>query len=74
MSKLTRPISDLSPAAKLRLIEDLWEDLSATPENIAVPEWQRKEVLARREEFLKNPGAAVSWEELTSRIEKKHGW
>jgi putative addiction module component (TIGR02574 family) len=40
-------IFDLSPAEKLQLVEDLWDDLASTPEAIPVHDWQKQE-LARR--------------------------
>ncbi len=32
-------VFDLSPAEKLQLVEDLWDDLAATPELVPVPDW-----------------------------------
>jgi len=40
-------IFDLSPAEKLELVEDLWDDLAGTPEAVPVHDWQKHE-LARR--------------------------
>jgi Putative addiction module component len=40
-------IFDLSPAEKLQLVEDLWDDLARTPEAVPVHDWQKLE-LARR--------------------------
>jgi hypothetical protein len=33
-------IFDLSPAEKLQLVEDLWDDLSADPSAVPVHDWQ----------------------------------
>ena len=35
---------DLSPAEKLQLIEDLWEDLTKTPEALPLRDWQQEEL------------------------------
>jgi putative addiction module component (TIGR02574 family) len=48
-------IFDLSPAEKLQLVEDLWDDLAATPGAIPIHDWQKAE-LARRK-------ANLSWYE-----------
>jgi putative addiction module component (TIGR02574 family) len=32
----------LSPAEKLQLVEDLWDDLAATPGAVPVHDWQKK--------------------------------
>ena len=33
-------IFDLSPAENLQLVEDVWDDLAATPEAVPVYDWQ----------------------------------
>jgi hypothetical protein len=35
-------VFDLTPAEKLQLVEDLWDDLAATPEAAPLHEWQSK--------------------------------
>ena len=52
-------IFDLSPAEKLQLVEDLWDDLAATPEAVPVHDWQKQE-LARRKANLQNNPPRVS--------------
>ena len=37
-------IFDLSPAEKLQLVEDLWNDLAGTPEAVPVHDWQNREL------------------------------
>lgn len=59
---------DLSPAEKLQLVEDLWDDLAARPGDVPVHEWQLKEVLKRREEHQSNSQQTLSWEELKKQI------
>ena len=44
-------IFDLSPAEKLQLVEDLWDDLAATPAEVPIHDWQKEE-LARRKANL----------------------
>ncbi len=39
-----RGLFDLSPAEKLQLVEDLWDDLASTPSDIPFPEWQKEEL------------------------------
>ena len=43
MSESTTSIFDLSPAEKLQLVEDLWDDLASSPEDIPVHDWQIEE-------------------------------
>jgi len=36
----TDSIFDLSPPEKLQLVEDLWDDLAATPDEVRVCDWR----------------------------------
>ncbi len=58
---------------KLRLVEALWDNLAATPEELPVHDWQKEELARRKENHLKNPEAACSWEEAKERIRQRHG-
>jgi putative addiction module component (TIGR02574 family) len=61
-------VFELGVSEKLRLLEDLWDSIAATPEQIPVTEWQKQELDAREAEYLRNPGSGVSWEEVKRRI------
>ena len=73
MSQVDRSIFDLSPAEKLQLVEDLWDDLAANSENVPVHDWQIQEVQRRRANLEKNPSTGVLWEDLKRRIRNKYG-
>ena len=66
-------IFDLSPAEKLQLVEDLWDDLAGTPEAVPIHDWQKQELARRRENLLRNPASGVSWEEVKLRARARHG-
>ena len=68
-----KTLLDLTPAEKLQLIEDLWDDLSANPEDVPVQDWQIEEAERRRENLMKHPASAVSWEDVKARIRARHG-
>jgi putative addiction module component (TIGR02574 family) len=57
----------LSPAEKLRLVEDIWDDLAAHPENVPIPNWQVHELRRRKEEFEKSPHAGLAWEHVKNK-------
>jgi putative addiction module component (TIGR02574 family) len=48
-------IFDLSPADKLHLVEDLWDDLAATPSDVPVHEWQKEEFTRRKANLISKP-------------------
>jgi putative addiction module component (TIGR02574 family) len=66
-------IFDLSPAEKLQLVEDLWDDLAATPESIPVHDWQKDELARRKANLTNSPMSALSWEEVKPRVRANRG-
>ncbi len=73
MNQTTTSIFDLSPSEKLQLVEDLWDDLAATPEAIPVYDWQREELDRRRANLMRNPASGLTWEEVKRRVRSRHG-
>jgi putative addiction module component (TIGR02574 family) len=73
MSDKSPTIFDLSPAEKLQLVEDLWDDLASTPENVPVYDWQKEELARRKINLANNPASAVSWEEVKQTVRLRHG-
>ena len=66
-------IFDLSPAEKLQLVEDLWDDLAANPAAIPIHDWQKQELERRAANLRSNPGSALSWEEVQRRVRSRYG-
>ena len=66
-------IFDLSPSEKLQLVEDLWDDLAAVPEEIPVHGWQKDELARRKANLMKNAAAGLSWEEIKRKVRSRHG-
>lgn len=73
MNLETTSIFDLSPSEKLQLVEDLWDDLAATPEAVPVHDWQKEELARRRANLLKHPDAGLTWEEVQRRVRSRYG-
>jgi putative addiction module component (TIGR02574 family) len=66
-------VFDLTPAEKLQLVEDLWDDLAATPDEIPVHDWQKEELARRKANLVKNPASGLSWEEVKRRVRSRYG-
>ena len=66
-------ILDLSPSEKLQLVEDLWDDLAASPEAVPVHDWQKEELARRKANLMKNPASALTWEEVKRRVRSRYG-
>ncbi|MDX1970778.1 MAG: addiction module protein [Planctomycetaceae bacterium] len=66
-------VFDLSPSEKLQLVEDLWDDLAATPSNVPIPDWQLAELERRKAHLLGNAALGPTWEEIQQRVRARHG-
>jgi putative addiction module component (TIGR02574 family) len=66
-------IFDLSPPEKLQLVEDLWDDLAATPSEVPVHEWQKAELARRKANLTNRPASGLSWDEVKNRIQCRYG-
>jgi putative addiction module component (TIGR02574 family) len=66
-------VFDLSPAEKLQLVEDLWDDLASTSEKVPVHEWQKEELARRKQNLQDNPSSGLTWEEIKRRVRARHG-
>ena len=61
-------LSRLSPGDKLILVNELWDDLAANPDQIPVSDKVIAELDRRMEEYKKDPTAVTTWEEIQVRI------
>lgn len=62
------PLDRMSTEEKLRVLEETWDSLSATPDEVPSPDWHG-EVLKRREEKVKNGESKfIEWDEAKRNI------
>jgi putative addiction module component (TIGR02574 family) len=66
-------VFDLSPAEKLQLVEDLWDDLAAKPDDVPVHPWQIAEMERRRANLEATPASGLTWDEIKRRVRARHG-
>ena len=66
-------IFDLSPSEKLQLVEDLWDDLAASPSDVPVHEWQKVELARRKANLMSKPASGLSWDEVKQRVRSHYG-
>jgi len=71
MKRVDLPLSHLSLAQKLDLMETLWAELSRDDTKLESPEWH-KSVLENREKAFKDGKVTTSdWEQAKKRIRKR---
>ena len=69
----TDSLFDLTPPEKLQLVEDLWDDLAATPNDVPIHDWQKDELERRKANLLSKPSSGVSWQDVKSRLRSRYG-
>ncbi len=73
MPMSSQSIFDLSPPEKLQLVEDLWDDLAAVPENVPIHDWQLEELARRKANLMNHPASGLSWDEVKRRVRSRYG-
>jgi putative addiction module component (TIGR02574 family) len=58
---------------KLRVVEELWDDIAATGERFPLPQWHREEAQRRAAELEADPSIALTRQQLWRRVEKADG-
>ncbi|TQV81528.1 addiction module protein [Aliikangiella coralliicola] len=59
---ISLPLESMSVEEKLRVMEDIWDDLSSKSENIASPLWHLDELSAREDALTKGSDEFTDWE------------
>ena len=65
---LIAEILALPVAERVRLVEAVWDSISAVPEELTLTQWQKEELDRRLAEFEADPDAGSSLEEVFARI------
>lgn len=66
----TIDIASLSLEERLRLLDELWESLSRTPEAIPLTNAQREELDRRLDELEQDGPVGIPWEEVLRRLRR----
>ncbi len=69
MSKVSMAdVLQLSIDERIRLAEDIWESIAASPEPLTLTDEQRIELDRRLEDYRKHPEDGTPWELVKNRI------
>lgn len=60
---------DLSIPEKIERVQEMWDDLAGSGDEIELTEAQREELERRLRRHEANPGSYSSWDEIRRRIE-----
>lgn len=64
-------ILELPVAERMRLVEVIWDSISAAPESLPMTQWQRDELDRRLAEYEADPASGSSLEEVFARIRQR---
>jgi putative addiction module component (TIGR02574 family) len=67
----TIDIANLSSEERLRLLEEIWESLSKTPEAIALTTAQREELDRRLDGWISRGAAGITRDDVLKRIRSR---
>jgi hypothetical protein len=67
----TLPLNEMSHAAKLRVMEELWDDLCHSAEGVASPAWHGEVLAARAERVAKGEAEFREWADVKERLLRK---
>lgn len=70
MERIDLPLSELSLAQKLDLMEAIWDDLTKHDETLESPHWHEQVLKDREEALMVGKEAASDWEEAKANIRK----
>lgn len=68
MSRPAIDINAMEPEERLRLISDLWDSLSESPDDVSLTPAQRAELDRRLDRLESGRAKLVSWDELKVRL------
>jgi putative addiction module component (TIGR02574 family) len=58
----------LPVAERLKLVQDIWDSIAASPADVPVPEWHKAELDRRLDH--PDPGANLSWDQVRERLRR----
>ena len=70
-AQLLNKIKKLSVSERILIVEDIWDSIAYSNENLPVTDRQKKELDKRLVSYSKNPSDGSSWKEVKSRIQIK---
>ena len=58
----------LSVDEKVKVVQELWDQIAASPESLPVPAWHRAELEKRQREWASSPDPGEDWEIVKKRL------
>jgi hypothetical protein len=69
----TLPLKEMSHAAKLRVMEELWDDLCHSAEGVPSPDWHGEVLAVRTARVAKGDAEFREWSDVKERLLRRNG-
>lgn len=69
--ELSEEIAQLSVAERLALVENIWDSVAKSPDEIPMTQEQCEELDRRIEEFEENPKDGIRWQDLKAMLRSR---
>jgi putative addiction module component (TIGR02574 family) len=61
----------LSLAERIQLVQDIWDSIVVTPDQLPVTEAQRQELDRRLDAYRQDPQGGISWQEIKAKVMRR---
>jgi len=68
MTTVLQELERLSVSERVQFVEDLWDSIARSNEEVPIPQWQRDELARRKRNFLRNPDSGLTWSQVKQEI------
>lgn len=68
---LATEIGRLTAAEKLQLVEQLWDQIAASEDQLPIPDWHRQVLAEDEARYQANPTEGSPWPEVRARLFRK---
>jgi len=68
MNTQVAEILELSVAERVQIVEDIWDSISNTPEELPLSEAEKLKLDKRLESYRQNPNEGIKWETLKKNL------
>jgi putative addiction module component (TIGR02574 family) len=70
--KLKNEIRKLDVAEKLLLVEEVWNEIASSNEELPLPEWQRKELSKRLDAYDQGEIESTAWQQVHEELKNSY--
>lgn len=70
MPHIPEDFDALTPAEKIRYVQDLWDRIADDAAAVPLTDAQREKIDRREAEHDRDPGAAIPWDEVKRRMKQ----